>query len=160
MAWENGQLRLLLAHRGLTAGDVDGFLNSQRVYAAPLAGAEEEVGINVLASLASTPRIDDTQDARDASYLDQPPPFHYHYHDPRSRSDSVTVKNEVFSPPSMYSRPPEAAPNEMSCEAAASIISSMRGGTDQLQARMQLGCGDREYCTVKNVKVFQVMDLA
>lgn len=48
---------------------------------------------------------------------------------------------------------------EMSCEAAASIISSMRGDSSREQARLQLGCKSREYCNVKNMKVLQVMDM-
>ena len=48
---------------------------------------------------------------------------------------------------------------EMSCETAASIISGMRGSGDREQARSQLGCKGGEHCNVKNVKVFQVMDM-
>jgi hypothetical protein len=48
---------------------------------------------------------------------------------------------------------------EMSCENAASIISSMRGNGDREQARSQLGCKSREYCNVKNMKVLQLMEM-
>jgi len=48
---------------------------------------------------------------------------------------------------------------EMSCETAASIISSMRGDDSREQARLQLGCKSREYCYVKNVKVLRVMEM-
>lgn len=48
---------------------------------------------------------------------------------------------------------------EMSCETAASIISSMRGHESQEQVRSQLGCEGREHCNVQNMKVLQVMEM-
>jgi hypothetical protein len=48
---------------------------------------------------------------------------------------------------------------EMSCETAASIITSMRGNGDREQARSQLGCKSGEHCSVKNMKVLQVMEM-
>lgn len=48
---------------------------------------------------------------------------------------------------------------EMSCETAASIISSMRGGGHQADARSLLGCEGQEHCTVKNMKVMQLIEM-
>lgn len=48
---------------------------------------------------------------------------------------------------------------QMSCETAASIISSMRGHEDGEKIRWQLGCESHDPCRVKNVKVLQVMEM-
>jgi hypothetical protein len=48
----------------------------------------------------------------------------------------------------------------MSCESAANIIAGMRGHSDDdIQVRAQLGCQGNENCNVKNMKVFQVMEM-
>ena len=48
---------------------------------------------------------------------------------------------------------------QMSCEAAASIISGMRGTDDRELALSQLGCTDNTSCSVKNITVLQIMEM-
>jgi hypothetical protein len=48
---------------------------------------------------------------------------------------------------------------QMSCEAAAGIIASMRGAEHEELARIQLGCRGSAECNVKNVQVFQVLEM-
>ena len=50
-------------------------------------------------------------------------------------------------------------PTSMSCEKAASIIAELRGHIeDKDVVRKELGCADNRSCSVKNIKVFQVME--
>ena len=54
---------------------------------------------------------------------------------------------------------PSNAPNETSCEVAATIIASMRWQGDEEEIRIELGCDGRRECTVRNTTVFQIMDV-
>lgn len=53
---------------------------------------------------------------------------------------------------------PGSSGQQISCEAAANIISQMRGDRDPQIIRASLGCNGSEDCSVKNTTVFQVMD--
>jgi hypothetical protein len=77
------------------------------------------------------------------------------------KSSLLPTVSDCFypAPPNSGSFTVDDSMLEMSCETAASIISSMRGNGDQQQARSQLGCKSREYCNVKNMKVLQVMEM-
>jgi len=75
--------------------------------------------------------------------------------------DQLSAVSDCFCPasPTSSSLVGDDRMLEMSCETAASIISSMRGDGSREQARLQLGCKSREYCYVKNVKVLGVMEM-
>jgi len=75
--------------------------------------------------------------------------------------DQFSTVSDSFCPASPTSGSPigDDPMLEMSCETAAGIISSMRGDDRREQARLQLGCKDREYCYVKNVKVLRIMEM-
>jgi len=52
----------------------------------------------------------------------------------------------------------DASPHEMSCNAAAQIIVSIHDQVDRNAARSALGCKDSGDCTVRNTKLFQILE--
>ncbi|KAI1875910.1 uncharacterized protein JN550_001406 [Neoarthrinium moseri] len=66
------------------------------------------------------------------------------------QAQDTTIRHEMSS---------RNATNETtSCEAAATIIASLRGHGDIDEARQTLGCGDKSSCSVKNMDLFQLMN--
>lgn len=54
--------------------------------------------------------------------------------------------------------PPNLMDDESTCEAAASIIASMRGHGDTETVMAELGCSSHRSCTVKNMTIFELLD--
>ena len=48
--------------------------------------------------------------------------------------------------------------DESTCEAAASIIASMRGHGDTEKVLAELGCSSNQSCAVKNTTIFELLD--
>ena len=46
----------------------------------------------------------------------------------------------------------------MSCDAAATIISTMRGYSDTQVARSELGCSSESNCVATNMTIFEILD--
>ena len=111
--WENGRLRELLAHKGISPDEISAYLKGYDVKRLTVAAA---------------------------------PPA----------PEILATKEE---PADEIEGDAEAA-NSMSCENAASIIAGMRGhNEDEDVVRLRLGCGSNQTCKVKNVQVFQVMEM-
>jgi hypothetical protein len=153
VARENSQLRILLASHGVGSEDITRFIHDREGYflsnpaTGPLNTAHQDC-IDVPEGSVQIGSVElelNTSTPNSAQTL------------PNFRSICGPRHDRVLSP---------GIPNdsrdrlflEMSCETAASIIASMRGNVDHEQVRLQLGCGGREQCIVKNTEVFQVLD--
>lgn len=75
---------------------------------------------------------------------------------------SCPSTEDCFCPPTATVPPPtdtrRPGTDEMSCETAATIISQMRGDSDNTSARASLGCAPGEMCSIKNAFLMQVLD--
>jgi hypothetical protein len=140
VAWENKLLRDLLASRGVTSKEISSFI-LQREQAS-------------LESKACGPTQTRTRRATDqeiqAEVVQTFMPA-----EASSFSTAATIATEKLMVPS----PPSHLHDTMSCENAANIIAGMRGTREDALVKMQLGCHGAEECNVKNVKVFQVMEM-
>lgn len=72
-----------------------------------------------------------------------------------STEDCFCPSIATVSPPTKTQRP---GSDEISCEAAATIIAQMRGDGDNTTARIALGCGPGQECSIKNSFLMQVLD--
>jgi len=82
-----------------------------------------------------------------------PPPASSSWPTPESQNASLSTSAPSRSRPTT----PDLR-DETSCEVAARIIAGMRGGDDVDGVCSELGCGSKQICTVKNIKVLEVMD--
>lgn len=69
---------------------------------------------------------------------------------------------DCFCPPTAAVPPPtrgrSVGSDEISCETAATIIAQMRGDGDDAAARVSIGCGPGQVCTIKNSFLMQILD--
>ena len=174
VAWENAQLRRLLASNGVSAEQIEGFLRDREQMAvhrlsSDAAGegiqssaAARGYGVHRLGSPVEEPRLIDSVQGTNSVESD----CGRDVSDQRSAVDAdgnktLPAVSDCFCPAPNGSDLLAADDSvlEMSCETAASIISGMRGNGDREQARSQLGCEGSEQCSVRNVKVLQVMEM-
>ncbi|KAF2475104.1 uncharacterized protein BDR25DRAFT_279040 [Lindgomyces ingoldianus] len=176
VAWENTQLRGLLATKGVFGEDIEQFLHGKEppelasnhtVFRDTLQGglnfsAHERQNISPLNNDSPISRIPHLNEGMDNST------------EPHDSNANLDIENDTESeqhgllPPVSGCSCPVAATQtfsgqenlmlEMSCETAAIIIAGMRGHGDEEQARLELGCSRGRQCNVKNIKVLQVME--
>lgn len=78
------------------------------------------------------------------------------------RPSLLPAVSDCFCPTTNNTRPSRTDESmlEMSCETAANIIAGMRGHGDHATVREELGCCDSDKtCSVRNVRVLQVMEM-
>jgi hypothetical protein len=164
VAWENAQLRHLLALKGVTNQDINDFIRSR----------ERIQSVHGLSETATKPEIQTSGGVR--GYGRQ---FGASLHHISENTQLIGEQQPILSPnpsppdPSVVENGPKWDTStitssidiesqsllEMSCEAAASIIAGMRGIADKSLARSELGCQGEAKCSVKNIKVLQVMEM-
>jgi hypothetical protein len=163
VAWENFQLRALLANKGVSAQEITEFLYGRQQKDAVGQPAKPSPPINVLnqnnALHEDQPITDDSTPVGALS----PPESDY------TSNTSVVMEGgclDLLPPVSDCFCPPIPPPPdrddlmlEMPCESAATIIASMRRNGDKDYALSKLGCNENTQCNVKNIKVLQVMEM-
>lgn len=181
VAVENSRLRTLLAHRGVSADDIDAYLrsfgdvsptpsgtlsqSSQHTQYSPYAHPSSDASARSTPSQGHPSQLDPLSVLADASTkhesaqslvsIANAPPTHYYYRAPDAPA------NPAWSTPPTKQEPASdpTSPLQMSCNAAARIIADMQGHGDALQARSNLGCRMTDQdCVVKNVTVFRALE--
>jgi hypothetical protein len=173
VAWENTQLRDLLADNGVSTEEIKVFLYSREGIAARVLSGDVAVGDlpgNIAAQSckgrplealsAGTPTGQSfTEQGEQAIGIGD----HATTEEVEGQVVAGTAASEPReqvpgrSSPTSTSFTADDSMFEMSCQMAAEIISGMRENQDQEQTRSQLGCAGYEQCNVKNITVLQLM---
>ncbi|GAW20188.1 hypothetical protein ANO14919_096850 [Xylariales sp. No.14919] len=149
VAWTNARLLELLAARGVSRAEVEGFLRRCR---------EERDGDGAVekgarAELVECEGVENGDGPRaDGRAVDV------------DAGGGAVDGRDVDTCGEASKRSPDAdvGPRALitPCDAAASIIAGFQGHGDVVHARRVLGCGDVTNCHVKNTRLFQLMDEA
>lgn len=179
VAWENTQLRDLLATKGVSEQEVQEFLH-HRERALQVQG--QSAGSTVAGQHHQGGVLAREQEGKDVGFAEagssslQPPqPWEQQNYGPSQQYSAYNgsafkaeTRQSELMPSTISPHYPHDAPQspsdreaalwEMSCETAAGIIAGMRVDGDTEQARSQLGCNGARECHVRNSTVLQVME--
>ncbi|KAI7975925.1 hypothetical protein EIK77_002485 [Talaromyces pinophilus] len=177
VAAENALLRSLLRHHGVAEKEVQEYLESYATYPNP----------PIISSANPPPLVKSRPPATDSNNLksrDTPQLNTFCRESNRkpnyllrelgairvgsSPSDSVVHRHSNPLHPHASSAEQSAAGDETrasqdtahstSCETAANLIVTMRGYTDIVDVRSELGCHSESSCTVRNMDIFEILD--
>lgn len=176
VAWENERLRSLMVAKGISRQEIDDYIEQCR--SSTVQG--REIQSPGSASLPDPPQSDSHATFDSAVNSPSTALVSLPHGEPVSKlndsqdievalieanvrledtSPSVNINLSVDYQHSSIQPGNEIDPHETLCEVAASIIAGMRWHGNEEEARVELGCDGPRKCTVKNTKVFQIMDM-